>query len=234
MFFSLQELTVHYGVVEIVRAVSFEVLEGTIVGLLGANGSGKSTIFKTISGIKKPTSGEIYFQGGRIDGTSASKILKRGIALVPEGRRLFPYMTVLENLEMGAYSRRDLKEIRSDLERIFGHFPVLKERKNQIARTLSGGEQEMVAIARALMTKPKLLLLDEPVQGLAPSMVEEVENIIDGLNKNGMTIILIEHNVHMALGLCHKVCILDIGKIILEGTPSELSETDYVRKIFLV
>lgn len=231
-FLSIRDLCVHYGSLEAVRGISMEVERGVIVSLLGANGSGKSTILKTISGIKRSTSGEVWFEGRRIDGLSPPKIVKLGIAQVPEGRRLFPYMTVLENLKMGAYSRKD-KEIKQTMEEMFEHFPVLKVRRNYEARTLSGGEQEMVAIARCLMARPRFLLMDEPLQGLAPLVIDEIERIIYGLNANGITILLVEHNVHMALGLADKVYILDSGKVAHEGSPEEMSHTEYVQKVYL-
>ncbi|MBW1887204.1 MAG: ABC transporter ATP-binding protein [Deltaproteobacteria bacterium] len=220
-FLSIRNLTVHYGPLMAVRGMSMEVEWGVIVSLLGANGSGKSTILKTISGIKRPTSGEVWFEGKRIDGLSPPQIVRLGIAQVPEGRRLFPYMTVLENLKMGAYSRKD-KEVKQTMEEMFEHFPVLKERRNYKAQTLSGGEQEMVAIARCLMARPRFLLMDEPLQGLAPLVIDEIERIIYGLNADGITLLLVEHNVHMALGLADKVYILDSGKVAHEGSPEEM------------
>lgn len=231
-FLSIRNLTVHYGPLMAVRGMSMEVEWGVIVSLLGANGSGKSTILKTISGIKRPTSGEVWFEGKRIDGLSPPQIVRLGIAQVPEGRRLFPYMTVLENLKMGAYSRKD-KEVKQTMEEMFEHFPVLKERRNYKAQTLSGGEQEMVAIARCLMARPRFLLMDEPLQGLAPLVIDEIERIIYGLNADGITLLLVEHNVHMALGLADKVYILDSGKVAHEGSPEEMSHTEYVQKVYL-
>ena len=231
-FLSVRNLFVHYGPLEAVRGMSMEVERGTIVSLLGANGSGKSTILRTISGIKRPTSGEVWFEGKRIDGLSPPKIVKMGIAQVPEGRRLFPYMTVLENLKMGAYSRKD-KEVKQTMVEMFEHFPVLKARKNYKAQTLSGGEQEMVAIARCLMARPRFLLMDEPLQGLAPLVIDEIERIIYSLNTDGITLLLVEHNVHMALGLADKVYILDSGKVAHEGSPEEMSHTEYVQKVYL-
>ncbi len=231
-FLSIRNLTVHYGPLMAVRGMSMEVEWGVIVSLLGANGSGKSTILRTISGIKRPTSGEVWFEGKRIDGLSPPQIVKLGIAQVPEGRRLFPYMTVLENLKMGAYSRKD-KEVKQTMEEMFEHFPVLKERRNYKAQTLSGGEQEMVAIARCLMARPRFLLMDEPLQGLAPLVIDEIERIIYGLNADGITLLLVEHNVHMALGLADKVYILDSGKVAHEGSPEEMSHTEYVQKVYL-
>ena len=231
-FLRIRDLFVHYGPLEAVQGMSMEVERGAIVSLLGANGSGKSTILKTISGIKRPTSGEVWFEGKRIDGLSPPKIVKLGIAQVPEGRRLFPYMTVLENLKMGAYSRKD-KEVKQTLEKMFDHFPVLKIRRHYAARTLSGGEQEMVAIARCLMARPRFLLMDEPLQGLAPLVIDEIEDIIYGLNADGITLLLVEHNVHMALGVANKVYILDSGRVAHEGSPEEMSHTEYVQKVYL-
>ena len=210
-----------------------EIPEGSIVGLLGANGSGKSTILKTISGLKRPTSGQIWFDGRRIDGLAAHTIIKLGIAHVSEGRKIFPFMSVGENLELGAYLRRDKRAIRQDVEEMAEHFPILKERWGQRAGNLSGGEQEMLAIARALMARPKLLLLDEPLQGLAPSVQEEIERIINGLNSNGLSILMVEHNVHMTLGMSHLIFILEIGQVTLAGSPKELSENEYVQKVYL-
>ena len=233
MFLELSKIHVHYGVLEAVRGVSMRIPEGSIVGLLGANGSGKSTILNTISGLKRLTQGEIWFDGRRIDGMPAHKVIEFGIAHVPEGRKLFPFMSVAENLELGAYLRKDKREIRRDIEEMAEHFPILKKRWSQRAGNLSGGEQEMLAIARALMTRPKLLLMDEPLQGLAPSVQEEIESIIHGLNKNGLSILMVEHNVHMTLGMSHLIFILEIGQVILEGSPKELSESEYVQKVYL-
>jgi branched-chain amino acid transport system ATP-binding protein len=231
-FLSIRDLSVHYGQLEAVRGMSMEVERGAIVSLLGANGSGKSTILRTISGVKRPTSGQVWFEGKRIDGLSPPKIVKLGIAQVPEGRRLFPHMTVLENLKMGAYSRKD-KEIKQTMEEMFGHFPVLKGRQNYAARTLSGGEQEIAAIARCLMARPRFLLMDEPLHGLAPLVVEEIERIIRYLNTDGITLLLVEHNVHIALGLADKVYILDSGQVAHRGSPEEMSHTEYVQKVYL-
>jgi branched-chain amino acid transport system ATP-binding protein len=231
-YLSIKNLSVHYGRLEAVRGISMEVERGAIVSLLGANGSGKSTILRTISGIKRPTSGQVWFEGQRIDGLSPPKIVGMGIAQVPEGRRLFPHMTVLENLKMGAYSRKD-REVKQTMEEMFVHFPVLKGRRNYAARTLSGGEQEMVAIARCLMARPRFLLMDEPLQGLAPLVIEEIERIIRSLNTDGITLLLVEHNVHIALGLAEKVYILDSGRVAHKGSPEEMSHTEYVQKVYL-
>jgi len=234
MLLRLTDLCVHYGKIEAVTNASMEVQGGTITCLLGTNGAGKSTTLKTISGIKKPTSGQIWYQDEVINGVSPAGIIKRGVAHVPEGRSLFPYMSVFENLQMGAYVRHNRKEVEMDIEEIFEHFPILKMRRRQTAGSLSGGEQQMLAIARALMAKPKLLLMDEPVQGLAPLVVAEVEKVIKDLRDRGITILLVEHNLHIALGLAHKVYILEHGKVILEGDPKTLSQTEYVQKIYLV
>jgi len=233
MSLELKEVRIHYGPLEAVRGVSMQIDEGSIVGLLGANGSGKSTILKTISGLMKPTSGEIWFDGKRIDGRPVDSIVKHGIIHIPEGRQLFPNMSVRENLKLGAYLRKDKREIKQDMEELAEHFPILKERWNVKAQTLSGGEQEMLAIARGLMTKPKLVLVDEPLQGLAPLIQKEIERIISDLNRNGLTILMVEHNVHMTLGMSDKIYILEIGQVISEGSPKELSEDEYVQKIYL-
>jgi len=233
VFLELSGIHVHYGVFEAVRGVSMQIPEGSIIGLLGANGSGKSTILKTISGLKRPTRGEIRFNGKRIDGKPTHKVIESGIAHVPEGRRLFPLMTVGENLELGAYLRKDKKEIRRDMEEMAEHFPILKKRWNQRAGNLSGGEQEMLAIARALMVRPKLLLMDEPLQGLAPAVQEDIKSIIHDLNIRGLGILMVEHNVHMTLGMSHSIFILEVGQVILNGSPTELSESEYVQKVYL-
>ena len=234
-YLSLRNLTVHYGALEAVKDVSFEVPAGKIVSLLGANGSGKSTILKAISGLKKPAGGEIWFQGSRIDGEPTYAIMRKGIVHVPEGRGLFPYMTVFENLQMGAFSRKSAKkqEIERDMEEIYEHFPILKERRNSRAKTLSGGEAEMLALARGLMAKPKLLLLDEPLQGLSPVLIEEVANIITMLNQRGITILMVEHNISMSFELSQWVYILETGELALQGKPQELSQTDYVQQYYL-
>jgi len=234
-YFKVRNLTVHYGTFAAVRDVSFDIPEGKIVSLLGPNGSGKSTIMKAISGLKRSTSGEIWFQGTRIDKKPVNEIVKMGITHVLEGRRLFPYMTLLENLKMGAYTRGDAKkgEIESDLEKIYEHFPILKERRNYQARTLSGGEAQALAIARGLMSKPKLLLMDEPLQGLSPVVIEGIANIITRLKQSGYTILMIEHNISMAFDLSEWVFLLFQGELVLQGEPRELSESEYVQKYYL-
>jgi branched-chain amino acid transport system ATP-binding protein len=207
--------------------------QGHIVSLVGANGAGKSTTLRTICGLNKPTLGEILFEGERINGIPARQIVDKGIALVPEGRRLFPHMTVSENLKMGAYLRKAKKEINIDLEDIFHYFPVLKERRKQLAGALSGGEQQMVAIGRALMAKPKLLLMDEPTLGLSPLMCNEIADIIVQINQLNTTVLLVEQNVRLAFAVAKKAYVLELGEIILEGDTVELIDSDYVRKAYL-
>ena len=234
MFFGVKNLSIHFRRVEAVKAVSFAIPEGIMAALLGANGAGKSTLFKAISGLIKPNSGSIWFQDEQIDGRSPDEILRRGIAQVQEGKRLFRRLTVLENLNMGAYSRKDGKQaILKSREELFNRFSVLREKADVKADTLSGGQQQILAIARALMAKPKLLLMDEPAQGLAPLVIKEIAEIITRLNQAGLTIIVIEHNVRLALGLSDKVFILDNGSLIFEGTPADFSEDEYTQKVYL-
>lgn len=234
MLLSLKNITMHYGPLEAVSDVSIELEEGSIAGLLGANGSGKSTLLKSISGLKQPSSGEVWFQGNRIEGMPTAELIRLGISHILEGRRLFPHMTVMQNLEMGAYVRRDGKKaITQDMQDIFNSFPVLQGKQNYLARNLSGGEQQLLAIARALMAKPKLLLMDEPCQGLAPLIIEELEGVVKGLNARGISIILVEHNVHFSLSLCQRIFILESGRLAFEGDPHQFSEDEYVQKIYL-
>jgi len=232
---SLKNLKIHYGSLEAVSEVSFDVPLGKVVSLLGANGSVKSKDLKAVSGLKKLTRGEIWFQGIRIDGKAPQEIILKGIAHVPERRGLFPYMTVFENLLMGAYSRKKAtkQEIERDLEEIYEHFSILKERRKSFAITLSGGQAEQLAIARALMAKPKLLLMDEPLQGISPVVVEEIATLITGLNKKSITILMVEHNISMSFELSDWVYILDRGKVLLQGKPRDLSQSEYVRKSYL-
>lgn len=233
MLLDIKKIHCHYGALEALKGVSMEIAEGSVVGLLGANGSGKSTIMKAVSGMMKPTQGEIWFDGRRIDGMPAHKVIRTGIVHVPEGRRLFPFMTVFENLRMGAYCRKDKEGIAEDLEKLCQRYPILAKRKNRVASTLSGGEQAQLAIARGLMSRPKMLLLDEPLQGLAPLVIGDIEEMILELNRDGMTVLMVEHNVHMALGMSHKIYILGIGEVVMEGHPKELSESEYVQKVYL-
>lgn len=230
---SIKDLSVHYGIFQAIHELDLEVLEGQTVSLLGANGSGKSTILKTVSGIKKPTRGEISFLGNRIDTEKPENIVRLGIGSIMEGRRLFPYMTVLENLKMGAFARSDRAAIRDDLDKMFQRFPILKEKANERAGLLSGGQQEMVAVARGLMANPKFLVMDEPCQGLSPIMVKEIASIIRDIKSEGMTILLVEHNVSIALGVADKVYILQNGRIRFEGNPDEFSENEFVQKVYL-
>jgi branched-chain amino acid transport system ATP-binding protein len=234
MLLDIRELVVHYKRVETVRSVSLQVDEGNIVTLIGSNGAGKSTIMRTISGLKVPTSGEIWFQGKRIDGLQPQKIAKMGISQAPEGRGIFPFLSVMANLQLGAYLRKDKKVINDDLEVLFLLFPKLKERIRQKAETLSGGEQQMLAIGRALMAKPKLLLLDEPSLGLSPTMVERIGQIVENINKEaGVTVLLVEQNANMALGLAHKGYVLETGRIALEGEASFLRGNEHVKELYL-
>lgn len=233
MLLEVKDIKVHYDGAEALKGVSLWIEEGMIVTLIGANGAGKSTTLKTISGLKHPTSGEIWFQDKRIDGLQPQAIVKRGIAQVPEGRRLFPSMTVLENLKAGAYLRKDGEGIRTDFQEIFEHFPILSERRRQAAGTLSGGEQQMLAIGRALMSRPKLLLLDEPSLGLAPKMVSEIAKIITDINQRGTSILLVEQNAHMALTLAQRGYVMQTGSIMLEGATKELMSSDDVKRSYL-
>ena len=227
----IENIDVYYGAIHAVKNVSFEVGEGEIVALIGANGAGKSTILKTVSGLMHPRSGSITFCGENITHVDAYKLLRTGLAHVPEGRRIFLQMTVQENLEMGAYVRKAVAE--EDLERVFTYFPRLKERRKQIAGTLSGGEQQMLAMSRALMSHPKLMMLDEPSMGLAPIIVDQVFGIIKELHKSGTTILLVEQNARKALQIADRAYVLETGSITLSGTGAELAKSDEVRKAYL-
>jgi len=231
MLLELKDIVVHYEKAEALRGVSIGVNEGEIVTIIGSNGAGKTTTLKAIAALVRPTSGEIWFEGQRIDGLPPEKIAKRDIAFCMEGRRLFPFMTVLENLEMGAYCRRD--KDKRDLENIFDLFPVLRERQRQKAGTLSGGEQQMLTIGRALMSKPKLMLVDEPSLGLAPMVVADLAKTFKELNRIGLTVLLVEQNAQMALGLAHRGYILEVGKITTEGDSQLLRNNDHVRQVYL-
>ena len=233
MLLEIKDLRVHYGKAEALKGISLSVDEGAIVALIGANGAGKTTTLRTMSGLKVPTSGEIWFQGKRIDGMPAHEIVKLGIGHIPEGSMVLAPMTVLDNLKMGAYLRKDKHQIARDLDIMYERFPVLKERHKQLAGSLSGGEQQMLAIARALMTSPKLLLMDEPSMGLSPILVEEVGNIIRNINEGGIGIILVEQNARMALGLANKAYILEVGSITLEGDAKEIANDERVKKAYL-
>lgn len=232
--FSVEDVKVHYGKVEALKGISLDVEEQQIVTLIGANGAGKTTLLRTISGLKRPTTGEIWFNEKRIDQFSSREIVREGVAHVPEGRRVFPYMSVLDNLKTGAFTRKDSKNsIQADLEKVYGHFPILKSRSSQKAGTLSGGEQQMLAMGRALMTNPKLLLLDEPSLGLSPLMVKEIAKIIRDIHREGKSIILVEQNAALALRLAHKGYVIQTGSIVIEGACEDLLNNDAVKKAYL-
>lgn len=233
MLLELKEVRVHYGKVEALKGLSFEIEEGQVTSLVGANGAGKSTVLRTICCLNKPTSGEIWFRGKRIDTLSTQQIVSSGISLVPEGRRVFPLMTVIDNLRLGATLTKNKKEITRILEQVFESFPILKERMKQRASSLSGGEQQILAIGRALMSKPRLLLMDEPSLGLSPLMCRNISRIITRINQNGTTIILAEQNVRLAFGIANKGYVLEIGKIVLEGSTKDLINSEYVKKAYL-
>ena len=229
----VKKLSVHYGMIQAVRNVDFKVNEGEIVSLIGANGAGKSTILKTLSGLIQPSEGEIVYLGENIASTSAKKIVEKGLVQVPEGRHVFPGLTVKENLELGAFLRKDKEAIQKDMEDVFERFPILKERKDQDAQTLSGGEQQMLAMGRALMSRPKLLLLDEPSMGLAPIFIREIFKIIQEIQKTGTTVLLIEQNAKMALSISNRAYVLETGSVVLSGTGQELLESDEIQKAYL-
>jgi branched-chain amino acid transport system ATP-binding protein len=227
-------ISVTYGALTAVRNLSLSVADGAIVSLIGSNGAGKTTTLKAIIGLKPVSGGEIHFDGKRIDGASAPQRVGRGIALSPEGRRVFPQMSVLDNLLVGGYSQRDKAHQKKTLEQIYGYFPRLVERTSQMAGSLSGGEQQMVAIGRALMARPRLLLLDEPSLGLAPIIVDEIARIIVEINRDiGMSIILVEQNAKLALNLCNEAFVLETGAVALSGKGQDLLASDYVRRAYL-
>jgi len=234
MLLTMKDVTVRYGAVEGIKGISLNVEEGQIVTLIGSNGAGKTTVMRTISGLNHPSRGEIWFKGQRIDRLAPPKIVKLGVAHVPEGRRVFPGMSVRENLLLGAFTRSDRQGIADDMEMVFSHFPVLKARVKQMAGLLSGGEQQMLAMGRALMSKPSLLLLDEPSLGLSPLMVSEIEGIIRDLNKTtGVTTILVEQNARVALRLANTGYVLEVGRVVLEGSAQELASNEGVRRAYL-
>ena len=229
----VKNLDVHYGVIHAIKNVSLTVNDGEIVTLIGANGAGKTTTLRTISGLKRPTNGTIMLDGEDITNTSARERVAKGISHVPEGRHIFPTMTVLENLELGAYLRHDKKGIAADLEMVYDIFPILKERRKQAAGTLSGGEQQMLAIGRALMSKPRILFLDEPSMGLAPLLVLEIFRIIKEINASGTTILLVEQNASMALQIANRAYVMETGSIVLTDTGAELLKSEDIKKAYL-
>ena len=233
MLFEVRNLEGRYGKGLAVKGISLDVEESGVVTLIGANGAGKSTTLRTISGLTEPARGEIFFEGERIDGLPPDRIVARGIAHVPEGRRTFPELTVFENLMTGAYLRRDRRATAADIESVYGHFPRLRERRNQYARTLSGGEQQMLAMGRALMASPRLLLMDEPSIGLSPVMVLEIAKIISEIHARGVAVILVEQNAELALRLASYGYVLETGRIALEGPADRLARHDHVRKAYL-
>ena len=228
----VDDINVYYGAIHAIKGVSFEVNEGEVVTLIGANGAGKSTILKTVAGLLSSRTGSVQFMGKSLGGIPAHKIVPMGLALVPEGRQIFLQMTVEENLQMGAFTR-PADEYDASIADVYQRFPRLKERQNQIAGTLSGGEQQMLAMGRALMSKPSLLMLDEPSMGLAPILVEQIFDIVRELNQHGTTILLVEQNANMALSVAHRGSVLETGKIVATGTGAELLEDEAVKKAYL-
>ena len=233
MLLTLRNVAVHYNKVAALKGISLDVDRGDFVTLIGSNGAGKSTSLRTISALNKPTTGEIHFDGQRIDTLSADRVVRCGIAHVPEGRRVFKGLTVEENLLLGAFTRRDQTAIRRDLEKTYAHFPRLRERQNQQANTMSGGEQQMLAIGRALMSDPRVLLLDEPSLGLAPVIVQEIVRILREINQTGVAIVLVEQNAELALELARHAYVLESGAVALEGEASQLRDNEHVRRAYL-
>ncbi|MEC1521970.1 ABC transporter ATP-binding protein [Neobacillus niacini] len=229
----IEDINVFYGNIHALKGVSLDINEGEIVTLIGANGAGKSTLLKTISGLLKPKNGSILFEGQSISGKVAQTIVKQGLSHVPEGRRVFANMSVEENLELGAYLRKDKQGIKEDFEKVYSLFPRLLERRKQLSGTLSGGEQQMLAMGRALMARPKLLLLDEPSMGLAPLLVKTIFKIIEEINKSGTTILLVEQNANMALSIADRAYVIETGKIVLSGSSDELNQSDQIRMAYL-
>jgi branched-chain amino acid transport system ATP-binding protein len=233
MLLEIENITVFYGGVRALRGVSCQVEEGEIVALIGANGAGKSTTLRAICGLVRPQSGTITYTGNILNKIPPFKIVAMGISQVPEGRRVFTRLTVLENLEMGGYTRKNSTEVKASMKNVFARFPRLEERKYQLAGTLSGGEQQMLAMGRALMSRPRLLLLDEPSMGLAPMLVREIFSIISEINQAGTTILLVEQNANMALSIANRAYVLETGEIVLSGTASEMANNPDVRKAYL-
>ncbi len=229
----IKDLHVHYGVIHALKGVSMQVEQGEIVALIGANGAGKTTLLHAISAIQKKSGGEILFEGTSLNKANAKKIVEMGITQVPEGRRIFSGLSVYENLLMGAFLRKDKEGIRRDLQNVYERFPILGKRSAQDASTLSGGEQQMLAMGRALMARPKILLLDEPSMGLAPILVKEIFRIIQEINKQGTTILLVEQNARMALAVCDRAYVMETGNIVLSGSGEELSRSEQIQKAYL-
>ena len=229
----IKDLHVHYGVIHALKGVSMQVEQGEIVALIGANGAGKTTLLHAISAIQKKSGGEILFEGTSLNKANAKKIVEMGITQVPEGRRIFSGLSVYENLLMGAFLRKDKEGIRQDLQNVYERFPILGKRSAQDASTLSGGEQQMLAMGRALMARPKILLLDEPSMGLAPILVKEIFRIIQQINKQGTTILLVEQNARMALAVCDRAYVMETGNIVLSGSGEELSRSEQIQKAYL-
>ena len=233
MLLELIDISVHYQTAEVVKNVSLEIEEGAVIAIIGSNGAGKSTILKAISGLVPLTNGKIIFNGKRIDGIAIDEIVKYGVIHVPEGRRLFPHMTVSANLWIGAHLQKDKKVVKQDLELVFNLFPRLKDRSNQKAGTMSGGEQEMLAIGRGLMARPKLLLLDEPSFGLSPIIIQDLVGIIKDINKKGITVLLVEQNAKLVTEVASKAYVLEVGKVVLEGNIQALMTNKLVQKAFI-
>ena len=229
----VKDLNVHYGVIHALKGISLEVRQGEIVALIGANGAGKTTLLHAISGIQKKSSGDILFEGSSLNKAGARKIVSLGITQVPEGRRIFSGMSVYENPMMGAFLRKDKEGIKADLKNIYSRFPILEKRSGQDASTLSGGEQQMLAMGRALMARPKILLLDEPSMGLAPILVKEIFRIIREINEQGTTILLVEQNARMALSIADRAYVMETGNIVLSGTGEELAQSPDIQKAYL-
>ena len=229
----IKDLNVHYGGIHALKGVSLRVDDGEIVTLIGANGAGKSTTLRTASGLKKPTSGQVLVDGKDVTGMSAQTRVRLGLSQVPEGRRVFAQMSVLENLELGGYLRRDRAARAAELDEVYQRFPVLADRRKQLAGTLSGGEQQMLAMGRAMMAQPRILLLDEPSMGLAPLLVQEIFEIIRGINEAGTTILLVEQNANKALQVAHRAYVMETGRIVLSGPAEELSKTEDIKRVYL-
>ena len=229
----VKDLEVYYGVIQAIKGVSFHVDQGEVIALIGANGAGKTTILHTVTGLLAPKKGSVYFEGKEITKMPAHKIVSLGMAHVPEGRRVFAELSVYENLKMGAYTRKDRSEIEATLEKVYERFPRLKERRNQMAGTLSGGEQQMLAMGRALMSKPKIILMDEPSMGLSPILVNEIFDIIQEVSNSGTTVLLVEQNAKKTLSIADRAYVLETGKISIEGKAKDLLEDDSIKKAYL-